>query len=150
MLLAIFVGGVVAGLCDLVFAVVYYGASWPPVAHHIAAGLIGLDASLGGGLPVVVLGTFLHFTIALGAAAVFVVADRWLKVLGRFPGPAGLVYGIVVYFVMNWIVVPLSAVAGKSWPPRVDWGAVVGHMVLIGLPIALTNRWLGPGTRRVG
>jgi hypothetical protein len=45
---------------------------------------------------------------------------------------------------MNWIVVPLSAIGAAAYPPPVNWQVVVGHMVVVGLPIALAAFWLGP------
>jgi hypothetical protein len=54
---------------------------------------------------------------------------------------AGLLYGVVVYVVMNFVVIPLSAfpTALTFTPVRVAIN-VVAHMVLFGLPIALATR----------
>ena len=85
------------------------------------------------------LGCFLHFVIATGAAAVYVFGIRLRPALGRRPVVSGLVYGVVVYLVMNFVVVPLSA-AGRplAWPPvPVLINGLLGHALLIGLPAAL-------------
>jgi hypothetical protein len=140
--LAILVGGFACGVFDFIFAIVYYGAPWNAIARSVARGLFS-KAIVSTGAPwVIATGIGLHFFISLGAAAVFVLAAHKLAFLTRFPGPAGLVYGIVVYFVMNWVVVPASVITVPKYPPTVDWGALVGHMVLVGLPIALANHWI--------
>jgi hypothetical protein len=142
---AILVGGLAAGLCDFIFAVVYFqNATWNRIARLIAGGLLGRDIAFNSGAWVVPLGIVLHFVVALGAATVFGLASRKLTWLRRFPGPAGLAYGIVVYFVMSWVVVPLSALHPPQYPPPIDWGSLAGHMAVVGLPIALAVHWFGP------
>lgn len=132
----------------MIFAVVYYHAPLINITHLIARGLIGKEASNRGGLTTAALGLFLHFVIASGAAAVFVAASRKLTMLVRRAIPCGLGYGIAVYFVMNWVVVPLSAIGASQYPPTPDWKAIVGHMLLVGLPIALVTRAFSPVGRR--
>jgi uncharacterized membrane protein YagU involved in acid resistance len=90
------------------------------------------------------LGCALHFLIALVAAAVYVVASRRLPVLIRRPVLSGLLYGVVVYVVMNWVVVPLSAIPRGPFRPGLAATLVVIHMLFVGLPIALaTARFAG-------
>ncbi|MGH9908553.1 MAG: hypothetical protein ACRD8U_23590 [Pyrinomonadaceae bacterium] len=54
---------------------------------------------------------------------------------------SGLLYGIAVFFFMNLVVLPLSAV-----PFKVSFGAsqlitgLIVHMLCVGLPIALVVR----------
>jgi hypothetical protein len=45
----------------------------------------------------------------------------------------------VVYFVMNWIVVPLSAIPRGPFRPGLAATLVVIHMFCVGLPIALAT-----------
>jgi hypothetical protein len=138
----------VAGVLDMIFAVVYYHASLFNITRHIAGGLIGKETAFAGGWGIAALGLLLHFVVATGAAAVFVAASGKLHWLVRAAIPCGLGYGIVVYFVMNWVVVPLSAITVSKYPPTPDWKAILGHMLLVGLPIALANRAFSPVTRR--
>lgn len=137
-------GGVACGVLDLLFAIVYYGMKGATVAgilHSIAGGVLGREAAAQGGYLSASLGLVLHFVISFGAAAVFVMAGRWWRFMLSKPVPSGLVYGAVVYFVMAWVVVPLSAHTVSEYPPSVDWISVVGHMVLVGLPIALFAKY---------
>jgi hypothetical protein len=54
---------------------------------------------------------------------------------------AGLLYGIAMYVVMNFIVLPLSAYPGKfSFNPEVVVANLLAQMFLFGLPIALVTR----------
>jgi hypothetical protein len=134
-------GGAVAGVLDLAAAMVLYGlrgARPMRVLQAIASGLLGA-AAFRGGTATAALGCALHFLIALVAAAVYVGASRGLPVLIRRPVLSGLFYGVVVYFVMNWIVVPLSAIPRSPFRPGMAATLVVIHMLFVGLPIALAT-----------
>jgi uncharacterized membrane protein YagU involved in acid resistance len=108
--------------------------------QSIASGVLGLD-SYNGGLKTAALGLVLHFVIATGAAAVFYAASRKLSFLVRQAIISGLLYGIVVYFFMQLVVLPLSA-----FPHKVAFtlsSLLIGlgvHMFCVGLPISLTVR----------
>ena len=52
--------------------------------------------------------------MSLIIATVYVVASHWLLILTRRWIAGGLAYGVVVFFVMNYVVVPLSA--WTTWP----------------------------------
>lgn len=142
---AILWGGILAGVFDILFAFIYYGLrnhlTPVDILHSVASGLIGRDASRGGGLATAALGLVLHFIIAFGAAAAYYVVSRKLGFLVSQAVVCGLLYGIVVYLVMNFVVVPLSAVPPRGVPPLTSMIVpVLGHMLLIGLPIALAVR----------
>lgn len=136
-------GGVLAGLGDLLFAFVYYGmrgATPVRILQSIASGLLGAR-SYEGGAGTAVLGFVLHFVIAFGAATVYYLASRKLPFLLQQAAVCGLLYGIVVYAFMNAVVLPLSALPRKpTYPLAVLIPSVLGHMVLVGLPIALSIR----------
>src|SRR6476660_2356799 len=88
-LLAIAVGGLVAGTLDLLQACILFG--WDiPLA--IAAGLLGRQA-FQGGVGTYILGVFLHFFIALSAASVYYAAIRRLVFLKEHPLVCGLFFG---------------------------------------------------------
>jgi hypothetical protein len=134
-------GGLTAGAFDAVDAVVYFGsrgAAPDRIAQHVASGLIG-RTSFDGGAATIVLGVILHFTVALCIAAVFYVLAVRIPALVRRSVHGGLGFGAVAYFVMTHVVVPLSRAqtSGKPTPLPVLVNGVVGHAVLIGLPIAL-------------
>ena len=136
-LLAIGVGGLVAGALDLTQACFLFG--WDiPLA--IAAGLIGRQA-FQGGAGTYVLGVCLHFFIACSAAAVYYAASRKLEFMTEHPIVCGLFFGAAVEEVMNLVVLPLSALHARG--PYKLYDLILGlvvHMIVIGLPIAYSVR----------
>jgi hypothetical protein len=145
-LAAILTGGFLGGTFDLLFAFVYYGArsGAKPVRimQSVAGGLLG-RATYEGGPATAALGVLLHYTIATGAAVVFFGLSRFAPVLVRRALPAGIVFGAGIYFVMNMVVVPLSAWHSPAWPPPHDVIAILGHLC-IGLLIAFAIKRLAP------
>jgi hypothetical protein len=136
-LLAIAVGGGIAGTLDLLQACILFG--WDiPLA--IAAGLLGRQA-FNGGVGTYVLGVCLHFFIACSAAAVYYAASRRLRFLTEYPLVCGLFFGAAVEDVMRLVVLPLSALHERG--PYKLHDLILGllvHMVVIGLPISYSVR----------
>jgi Na+/alanine symporter len=134
-LLAIAVGGLVAGTLDLIQACILFG--WKiPLA--IAGGLLGRRA-FQGGAGTYVLGVFLHFFIALSAASVYYAASRKLSFLREHPLVCGLFFGGAIQEVMNLVVLPLSALHARG--PYKLHDLILGllvHMFVIGLPISFS------------
>lgn len=135
---AIFVGGLIAGTFDLILAYIAFGKRMP---FGIAGGLIGPRNAFQGGTPAYILGLFLHYFIAISAAAIYYAVSRKLTFLKDHPYVCGIYYGIAIFLVMNLVVLPLSAIHAHG--PYTWNGLVQGllvHMILIGLPIALSVR----------
>ena len=134
-LLAIGVGGLLAGTLDLTQALVLFGRRVPLV---IAAGLLGRQA-LTGGAAIYVLGILLHFFIAFSVAAIFYTASRRLTFMTQHPLVCGLFYGLAVELVMSYVVLPLSALHSRGPYELHDvlLGLVV-HMIVVGLPISFS------------
>lgn len=139
----IFVAGLVAGVLDLtaacVFAWVRAGVAPVRIFHSVASGVLGSRAFTGG-TRAAALGIALHFLIATTAAAVYYFASRKIRFLIDQPIVAGLTYGVLVYLFMNFVVLPLSAVAQRPVPLS---GRVYGALIImffVGLPVALIVR----------
>ena len=129
----ILVGGAVAGTLDMISAYVSFGRNMP---LGIAAGLLGQAARHGGAGPYM-LGLCIHFFIAFAAAAVYCLSSRRLPFLKEHFFVCGLFYGIGLYCVMTFIVMPLCAFHYMG--PYQYRGLVEGilaHMFIIGLPIS--------------
>lgn len=139
----IVLGGLIAGVCDITYAVVFWafrGASAERVFQSVASGLLGMKA-FDGGLATAALGLGLHFLIALILAFIFYGASTRIPVLVRRPVIIGAVYGFAVFWVMNLVVLPLSAFPRKvTFVPLVVITGLLVHMFLIGVPIALGAR----------
>ena len=137
---AILWGGLLAGIGDIAYAFVasgLRGVGPVRVLQAVASGLLG-RASFEGGLATAALGALLHFFIATAAAAVYYAASRQLEVLARHAVMFGLLYGIVVFAVMHFVVLPLSAIPFKvSNELTAIVPHILGHMLLVGLPIGL-------------
>ena len=137
---AIFIGGVVAGVIDLLHACILFG--WDiPLA--IAAGLLGKSA-FEGGTATYALGVLLHFFIACSAAAIYYLASRRLTFMPAHPLVCGLFFGMAVELTMRLVVLPLSALHSRG-PYKLDdlIRGLLFHMVLVGLPIAYSVRFWG-------
>jgi hypothetical protein len=138
-LLAIAVGGGIAGTLDLLQACILFGWDIPLV---IAGGLLGREA-FHGGTGTYVLGVLLHFFIACSAAAVYYAASRWLVFMKEYPLVCGLFFGAAVEEVMRLVVLPLSALRSRG--PYQLHDLILGllvHMVVVGLPISFSVRRL--------
>ena len=137
---AILFGGFIAGVLDLAYAVLVYSPGKPIlIPQTIASGVLG-ERSFQGGVATAVLGTFLHFVIALVAAALFYWATRKAGFLVAHGALAGLVYGAVVYIFMHAIVLPLSAVPHNHMPLIYRVSEFIEHCFCVGLPIAFSVR----------
>ena len=149
----ILAAGLLCGALDITAAIVVYGrfgATPLRILQGIAAGLLGPRAS-DGGLATAVLGLVCHFTIALGAAAVFAALARRVPALIAYPWPSGALYGIAVFFFMNRVVVPLSRAHKSTFSWKIMWMGLAIHVVCVGLPIALVvRRGFGLKARRPG
>jgi hypothetical protein len=133
--------GLIAGILDITSAFVIAGIKGIGsirMLQGIASGLLG-QRSFDGGMATAGLGLAIHFLIAFTAAAVFYAASRKFNSLTQHAVVSGVLYGIAVYIFMYWIVVPLAFPIARHSMSR-DVTAVIIHIVLIGLPIALVVR----------
>jgi hypothetical protein len=140
----VLVGGLVAGTLDITYACVFWALrrGTPPlrIFQSVAKGVLG-PSTFEGGAATAALGLFLHYFIALAMSATYyLVARRWTMLVER-PVLFGAAYGLVLYGVMNYIVVPLSLARGGGSGGAL-WVvlSIVVHALLIGVPIALFAR----------
>jgi uncharacterized membrane protein YagU involved in acid resistance len=135
----VIVGGLVSGTFDITYACVFWGVkagvSPERIFQSVAAGLLG-RSSFSGGARTAALGLFLHYFIATAMSVVYYFVSRWWTVLHRRPWFFGPVYGLLLYLIMNYVVLPLSRALPSS--KNLLWIvlSVVVHMFLIGTPIA--------------
>jgi hypothetical protein len=139
-------GGLAIGILDLLFAFTFYGLILhaPPlrIFQSVASGVLGRPAAIEGGVRTFLLGILLHFCVATCIATVYFLASRILPVLIRHAVISGLAYGVIAYFGMKYIVVPLSAIGQMGKLPRLPvlLTELIGHALLVGLPVALLAR----------
>jgi hypothetical protein len=129
--------GLIAGTIDIGAACTINMIGPGPILRFIASGLLGSP------LPhetwVYCLGLGLQWLMSTIIAGIFVIAAGKLPLLLRRWVAAGIAYGIVVYFVMTFVVVPLSKAKGG----HVTMTSFVENllaMILFGLIVAYVAR----------
>lgn len=110
---AIVYGGLTAGTLDIGAASLIYRLNPVVVLHSVASGILG-QASFSDGTPSALLGLGLQWGMSLVIAAVYAVAAGRAPALARSWIRGGVIYGVVIFVVMNYVVVPLSA----AWPKQ--------------------------------
>ena len=135
-LLAIIYGGLLAGTIDIFAPSLIYWINPLGVLRFIAGGLIGRTAAKAGGPEIAVLGLLLQWMMSLIIAAIFIYAATRIPALVRRWVAAGIAYGVVVFFVMNYAVRPLSM--HRDFPKMnfYDFSTNMVAMWLFGLIIA--------------
>lgn len=136
---AILVGGLVAATIDVGAAALINLRDPRFILRFIAGGVQGA-AALQGGAPSAWLGLFLQWGMGLLIAAVFVFAALRMRGLTRRWVVAGLAYGVVVFVVMNYVVLPLSAWhrVGHFTTMSFIWNLLA--MLVFGLIVAFAAR----------
>ena len=134
----------VVGTLDITYAIVasYLRAGTGPqrLLQGVAFGWFG-PASYTGGWGTASAGLGFHFFIAFTITAIFFAASARLRWLTARPFVSGPLYGIGVYVVMNYVVIPLSRIGLRPFPPMsIFISGILVHMLLIGTPIALGAR----------
>ena len=140
---AIIWGGLIAGALDIAAAFINAGTRGVHplrILQGIAFGLLGARA-FRGGLATAAVGLACHFAITFGAAAAYWAVSRVMPMLVKKAVVCGLLYGIVVYGITNYVIVPLSKIGRvlPNSPAQILLGLVI-LMVCVGLPIALMAR----------
>lgn len=143
--------GLLVGIADYAigFGVFVFtlGAPVMRVLQHPASGLLG-RAAYQGGAGTAILGTSLHFVIAVGWAAIFAGVYRASPALRastahtRGAISVGAVTGVVVWVVMNNVVLALSR--GRPYPldSGLFWTILALHIPFVGVPLVWgTRRW---------
>lgn len=116
------------------------GIPFVSVWQYIASGLLGMPA-FEGGLASASLGLFLHLLISLAVAAIFIMSAKRLPIVRRNVIVSSLLYGLVVWIVMNLIVTPLSATPAVP-APTTPWliEAILEHVFGVGLALGILVR----------
>jgi len=140
----ILLGGAVVAILDIANAMIFWALyrGTPPrvILQSIAAGLQGKQA-FSGGAASALLGAVLHVFIACSVAAVYWAASvRWPALI-RHPFLSGAAYGGVVYAVMQYVVIPLSQTTPGTFRPAWFLANFIGHLLLVGPPVALIAHW---------
>jgi hypothetical protein len=137
---AILMAGLICGTLDGLSALALSGGRWMRLFQFIASGLLG-PRSFNGGLATVALGIAAHYSIALGAAAIYYGASGPLPFLVERAVLCGVVFGVLVHLFMNFVVLPLSAIGRRPFNGRGFVMQLLVHMIVVGPSIALTIQY---------
>ncbi len=143
----IVLGGLAIGVLDFldasIFFTQYFGITVQRVWQGVAAGVLGREAAIAGGWNTAALGILLHFVVAFCIATVYYFLSRNITFLIRHPIICGLAYGVIANYVMQFVVIPLSAIGWRSTAFDVGstLNSVIGHALIVGLPVALIASW---------
>lgn len=131
-------GAAAAGTLDILSAFLWNAGHPVAVLNSVASGPFGRRF---GGLTGAAVGLAVHFAIMAVMAAALVLAMDRCAVLRRRAWIVGIGYGLILYGVMYWIVLPMR------WPtlfPQTDPASVakalISHILCVGLPLALIAR----------
>lgn len=143
---AVLYGGLIAGAMDLAAAIAtnaLRGIDPVRIMQSIASGLLG-SSVYEQGAATAALGVVLHFLMMFIICAIFYAASRRLSLLTERPIVMGVLYGIAVYVVMTFVVLPLSAFPHELsfTPGRIAIAASI-MILCVGLPISLVVKRFG-------
>lgn len=139
--------GLIVGTLDILAAFLHFylktGRNPLAVLPFIASGVFGKKAFTGG-TEMKVLGLLFHYLIATTWAFIFYYVLLRLSLFRRSWVATGIIYGLLVWCVMNLVVLPLSNTPSRPF----NWeNALIGMGILvvcIGLPLA----YMAIGARR--
>lgn len=132
----ILLGGFFAGLADFIYPTVktlMAGNPWTQPWKGVASGLLGQTAR-DGGIEMAVLGAALHWFICISAAAILYLVVSRVKWLPRQWFALAVIHGIAVLLVMNYVILPLSAIGRGIYPLNQLHIHAFWHILLVGLP----------------
>jgi hypothetical protein len=140
----ILAGILAVAVLDILEPIIFYGfRGVPPIRifQSVASGVLGREAYTGG-VPSALLGAALHVFIASVVVIVYWRASRRLAVLTQRPLLCGILYGLAVYAVMTFVVIPLSAIGGGLRIPALPalLNGIFAHIVCVGPPSAFAVR----------
>jgi ABC-type xylose transport system permease subunit len=145
----ILLGGLIVALGDFILAAtLWFGWNLPGFARlfqTIAVGVLG-KASYDGGATTAWLGAGLHLFMATVFVVVYALAGRRVPTLLQKPFAYGAAYGVVLYVVMNFVVMPLSRVDASPSFEHPDWifYSVIAHMLFGVICVLFARRALRP------
>jgi hypothetical protein len=138
----ILLGTLCLGTWDLLFARIYWnaeGVNLVRVLQSVASGIYG-RASRNGGVKTAIVGAVSHYFIALCMVLSYFLVSRRVGLLLRWPVRLGLAYGVFLYFFMNLVVFPLSAIGHQAFGDHCWMAWSIGMHALFGVLCALTAR----------
>lgn len=134
----ILITGLVAGTLDILAAIfILAGGDAARVFRFIASGAFG-KAAFDGGSEMIALGVFFHYLIAFSWTVLYFLIYPRIAFFRRSRWLSAIVYGAVVWTVMNLFVVPSSQIGFRGvnlWNWIENWLILI---VCIAVPITIS------------
>lgn len=146
----VFAGGLVIALGDMAFATTLWFSWTMPglirLFQTIAVGVLGA-ASYEGGVAAALIGAALHLFIAIMFVLAYTLVSRRQPALLQKPLLFGPLYGVLLYAIMNFVVLPLSRVGRTPSLQHLDWIglSILAHMVFGVVCVVFARRALQRG-----
>jgi len=135
-------GTLLVGVLDIGEVIAFYafrGVAPTRILQAVAAGLIGRERAISGGIATAALGLLIHFCIAFVVVLIYHLAAQRIPLLAKRPIVMGALYGLAVYLMMNFVVLPFTATGSPRLSP---WWVVANglfaHVFCVGIPAAWT------------
>jgi hypothetical protein len=119
------------------------------VLRFVASGPFG-DGMRQGGTAAAALGLGVHYVLMTVMVVVYFAVAGRVEAARRHWYLAGPLYGIVIYLVMYWIVMPTRFGNQPSLDPWKVGNALFSHIVCVGLPMAWIASRAWPRSRFAG
>ena len=116
---------VAAGIPDVFAAALLSRSSPGKILQTIASGVLGEASYMGGGTSIA-FGLGLQIAMSFVIAIVYNMAFLQVESVRNYPFTAAALYGVVIFVVMNFVVVPLSRAH-----PQPQWNLVSVVVMLI-------------------
>ncbi len=118
-----------------------YKTPFISVLQYVASGALG-DVAFAGGLATALLGVIFHYLISFVIAAVFIMSATRIPLLRRNAIVGSILFGVAAWFVMGFIVIPLSATPVLPPPTLFQLiETIIDHALIIGLPLGILVWW---------
>lgn len=132
--------GLIVGVLDAIAASLnaYLASGLTPdrVFRFVASGAFG-QRSYTGGYSMVWLGLLFHFIIALSWTLLFFISFPKMKLLQHSKILVGMAYGVFIWVMMNFVVIPLSGIGPRPFQFTGTIIMILIHIIVIGVPISL-------------
>lgn len=147
----VFLLGFTVGTLDilaafLVYSIIMQVADASQILRSIASGIFGKEAY--GDSPMMpMIGLVLHYCIAFAFAVFYFVVYPFVKIWHQNKIVSGLLYGVFVWIVMNWLVLELVFPNRPSPSVQSNLIGMAILVVAIGLPISIITERHYSGAR---
>ncbi|MES3018760.1 MAG: hypothetical protein V4721_13320 [Bacteroidota bacterium] len=137
--LKILQAGFLVGTLDILAACLQYylNTNKEPsgVFKFIASGIFGIKA-FSGGVPMIIAGLIFHYIIALGFTFIFFILYPKIRLVIKNNIFIGITYGIFVWLVMKFLVIPVSNTPPQPFKFTSAAIAMSILIVCIGIPLS--------------